>query len=55
MKWHVYVQSMILGKWRYCGSFEAFTKANEHIDYLERDLPCGDRARFRVSNTLDSL
>lgn len=49
MNFRVYWQSSVLKRWKFCGGFETFYQANEHIDYLMRHLPDGSSVRFRVN------
>jgi hypothetical protein len=55
MQFKVYWQSSWLKQWKFCGGFNTFHQANEHIDYLTNHVPSGSKIKFRIDAMLKSF
>jgi len=55
MIWTVYWQTSFTKAWKFCGGFNSFVSANEHIDYLSKHLPGGKKRKFKINGTLKSF
>lgn len=55
MIFKVYMQSQWIKRWRFCGRFNEFTQANEHVDYLLATIPDGYKVKFRLTTEFRSF